>query len=127
MRLLIRWIVLVISIVAAAHASQWLGLPFSAQTETAGDWFRLFVGAAILAFLNATLGNLLKLLTLPLTCLTLGLFSLVINAVMLELAGSLGLGFRVETFWAAFVGSIFISIVNGLLGGVLLADGGKAP
>jgi putative membrane protein len=84
------------------------------------------VGVALLAFLNVTLGKLLKLITLPLSCLTLGFFSLVVNAGVLYFAARLKLGFQIvddgiKAFAAAFVASLLISAINGALG-VFLPD-----
>ena len=78
------------------------------------------LGAAILApivigLVNATLGFILKIMTLPLTLLTLGLFWLVINALMLQLAAFLVPGFYVAGFWSAFFGAIVLSIVSMIL------------
>jgi putative membrane protein len=74
------------------------------------------IAALVIGFVNATLGTLLKLITLPLTVLTLGLFWLVINALMLELASALlSPAFRVDTFGAAFWGAIVLSLVNMVL------------
>jgi putative membrane protein len=87
---------------------------------------KLLIGVLVLSFLNATLGKLLKLITLPLTCLTLGFFSLVVNAFVLYGAAQLNLGFRVtdsgfKAFVASFVASVLISFINGVLG-VFLPD-----
>lgn len=115
-KLLIRWIVLVVSIVVAAYITNLLPFTgFSVDTTLQGIPL-LFIGVAVLALVNATLGSLLKLLTLPLNCLTLGIFSLVINAAMLMLVGTLGLGFRVDGFVSAFVGSILMSVCSAVLG-----------
>src|SRR5450432_807574 len=70
------------------------------------------IAALVIGLVNATLGALLKVLTLPLTILTLGIFWFVINALMLELAAKLVTGFRVDTFLAAFEGAIVLSLVN---------------
>jgi putative membrane protein len=71
------------------------------------------VAALVIGFVNATLGTLLKIVTLPLTILTLGIFWLVINALMLELASFLlRPSFRVDSFGAAFLGAIALSLVN---------------
>jgi len=71
------------------------------------------VAALVIGFVNATLGALLKLITLPLTILTLGIFWLIINALMLELASFLlRPSFRVDSFGAAFLGAIALSLVN---------------
>jgi putative membrane protein len=70
------------------------------------------IAALVIGFVNATLGALLKLITLPLTILTLGIFWFVINALMLELAAAVVPGFRVDSFGAAFLGGIVLSLVN---------------
>jgi putative membrane protein len=60
-------------------------------------------------------GLVLKVITFPLTIVTLGIFWLVINALMLELASAFVPGFRIYGFWAAFVGAIVLSLVNMVL------------
>jgi putative membrane protein len=73
------------------------------------------IAAIVIGLINATLGLILKILTFPLTILTLGLFWLVINALMLQLASSLVPGFYVSGFWTAFFGAIVLSIVSMIL------------
>lgn len=73
------------------------------------------IAAVIIGLVNATLGLFLKVITLPLTILTLGLFWFVINGLMLELASMFVPGFHVRNFVAAFWGGIVLSIVNMLL------------
>jgi putative membrane protein len=73
------------------------------------------IAALAIGFMNATIGVVLKILTFPLTLVTLGLFWFVINALMLELASALVPGFYVRGFFAAFVGAIVLSLVNMLL------------
>jgi putative membrane protein len=73
------------------------------------------IAALVIGFINATLGVVLKILTFPLTLVTLGLFWLVINALMLEFASVLVPGFQVRGFFAAFVGAIVLSLVNVIL------------
>jgi putative membrane protein len=79
-----------------------------------------FLGVALLfGVINATLRPLMKILTFPLILLTLGIFALVVNGLMLWLTSSLssrlGLGFHVSGFWAAFFGALVVSIVSALL------------
>jgi len=79
-----------------------------------------FMGVALVfGIVNAFIRPVAKLLTLPLIILTLGIFALVVNGLMLwltsSLSESLGLGFRVSGFWAAFFGSLVVSIVSTLL------------
>lgn len=70
------------------------------------------IAAVVIGFINGTVGFALKVVTFPLTILTLGLFWLVINAVMIQLASLFIPGFAVEGFWAAFWGAIVLSIVS---------------
>ncbi len=115
-KLLLKWIILVISLVIAAYLTNLIpGTGFAVDTTIDGIP-KLFLGVAVLAVLNMTVGKILKLLTLPLNCLTLGIFSLVINAAMLMLASKLGLGFTIQGFLGAFVGSILMSAINAVLG-----------
>ena len=70
------------------------------------------IAALVIGFVNATLGVFLKIVTFPLVLLTLGLFWLVINAAMIELASAVVPGFHVDTFGAAFIGAIVLALVN---------------
>lgn len=73
-----------------------------------------FVWAAIaLALINAFLRPVLVLLTLPFTILTLGVFLLLLNAAMLNLAGYLVDGFEVEGFWSSVFGAMVVSLFSG--------------
>lgn len=117
---------LAISVFAASVLCQSVGLDFKVQAKGIQQVLILMVGVALLAFLNATLGKFLKFITLPLSCLTLGLFSLVVNAAVLYFAARLELGFAIKDsgfsgFLAAFVASLLISFINGVLG-VFLPD-----
>lgn len=81
-----------------------------------GEWTGILWLALIFGLLNALLRPLLKFLTCPLILLTLGLFTFLINAVMLMLTStvgqSLGIGFTVDNFWQALLGSFVISFVS---------------
>lgn len=114
-RFLIKWALMVVALILAAAVSSLLPIGFSVQTNTVGDFIRLFLGVAVLSVLNATLGKILKFLTIPLNCMTFGLMSLVINAAMFMAAGSLELGFSVKGFLGAFVGSLLYSLFASLL------------
>jgi putative membrane protein len=74
--------------------------------------FAALIAALVIGFINATLGFFLKIITFPLTMITLGIFWLVINALMIELASAIVPGFHVDTFGAAFWGAIVLSLVN---------------
>src|SRR3981189_7300 len=73
------------------------------------------IAALAIGLINATIGLILKILTFPLTILTLGLFWFVINAIMLELAAAVVTGFHVRDFVAAFIGAVLLSIVSSVL------------
>jgi putative membrane protein len=74
--------------------------------------------ALVLAVLNVLVKPLLVVLTLPITFLTLGLFLLVINALIILLAEKLVPGFKVEGFWWAMLFSIIMAVVNYILSGI---------
>ena len=73
------------------------------------------IAPIVIGLVNATIGFVLKILTLPLTLLTLGLFWLIINALMLQLAAAIVPGFYVSGFWSAFFGAIILSLVSMVL------------
>jgi putative membrane protein len=90
------------------------------------NWLTFIWLALIFGVLNALLGPLLKLLTCPLILLTLGLFTLIVNALLFYLAGyigtSFGVGFTVDGFIPALLGSIVVSIVSIILSLVLRSE-----
>jgi putative membrane protein len=73
------------------------------------------IAAVVIGLANATLGIFLKIVTFPLTIVTLGIFWLIINAAMLELAAAFVPGFYIRSFSAAFFGAIVLSLLNMLL------------
>ncbi|HEY7099111.1 MAG TPA: phage holin family protein [Terriglobales bacterium] len=77
--------------------------------------FSALIAALVIGFVNATLGLLLKIITFPLTILTLGVFWLIINAVVIELASAFVPGFHIASFASAFWGGLALSILNMLL------------
>jgi putative membrane protein len=111
MRLLIRWFCTAVAIFAAVKLMP--GLSFR------GPWWQLGIVALIFGLLNALVRPVLEFLTCPLIILTLGLFILVINAVMLWLtavaAEAFGIHFRIADFWSAFWGALVISLVSAAL------------
>ena len=70
------------------------------------------LAALVIGFVNATLGALLKIITLPFTILTFGLFLLVVNALMLEFSAWFVPGFEVRGFAAAFWGALVLSLIH---------------
>ena len=70
------------------------------------------IAAGILGVVNAVIRPVVLVLTLPINLLTLGLFTLVINAAMLKLVSDVVPGFAIESFWAAFLGALLISLIS---------------
>ncbi len=88
--------------------------------QSGDDWWWKFVLVAVaFSLVNSYIRPVLRILTFPISIVTLGLFLLVINALMLMLTGAiseeLSLGLTVDDFWAALLGSIVISIVGAIL------------
>jgi putative membrane protein len=108
MRLLLRWIVLTISIWVVAAIIPGIHVFGGVKTYL---WIALVFG-----LVNAILGNIIKVLTFPLSLLTFGLFLLVINAGMLELTAKWTKNLTIDSFWSAFFGALVISIIGQLLG-----------
>ncbi len=82
---------------------------------TVASFWSAMIAALVLGLINMLVKPILILLTLPITIVTLGLFLLVINALMFWLAGSLLKGFQVNGFWWAVGGALFYSVISGFL------------
>ena len=100
-------------------AALWVATWFVPGVTYAGSWLPFLGVALVFGVLNATIRPVAKILTFPLIILTLGLFALVVNGLMLwltsTLSTALGLGFHVDGFWAAFWGALVVSIVSTIL------------
>ena len=106
MRLLLHWILSAVAVWIVAH--------FVPGIAVSGPVAAL-IAALVIGLVNATLGLVLKILTFPLTILTLGLFWFVINALMLEFAAALVPGFYVRGFIPALIGAVMLSLVSSVL------------
>lgn len=113
MRMLIHWVLTAVAIWIVSR----LVPGFSVSGPVAA-----LIAAVVIGFVNATLGLFLKIVTFPLSIVTLGLFWLIINAVMIKLASAIVPGFRVDTFGAAFWGAIVLSLVNMALKWLVLPE-----
>lgn len=102
----LRWLALTLAILLASHLITGI---------EASGFGAAFFAAAILGILNAFFRPILILLTLPINILTLGLFTFVINAIMLMMVSGVIAGFTVRGFGPALLGSLLISLVSWLL------------
>lgn len=103
---IIRWIVNAIALVVTATILK--EMDFNGILAP-------FVAALVIGVLNAIVRPVLIVITLPINILTLGLFTFVVNAVMIQITASVVSGFQVAGFWAAFFGAILMSIVSFIL------------
>jgi putative membrane protein len=102
----LRWLILTFSIIATSYLID--GIQVSGFVSA-------FFAAAILGILNAFFRPILLILTLPVNILSLGLFTFVINAIVLMMVSGMISGFEVYGFWSAVFGSLLISLVSWLL------------
>jgi len=112
--LFIRWLILTTAIIFASYIMD--GIHVS-------GFFSAFFAAAILGILNAVFRPILIILTLPINILSLGLFTFVINALLLKMASGVISGFDVQGFWSAVFGSLIISLVSWLLSSFINEQG----
>ena len=114
MVLLIRWIFFTLAIIFVA----WL---------VPGIFVENFQSAmlvtVIIALINIFIRPLIVFITLPINILTLGLFGLIVNALLFMLAGYIAPGFYVDGFWSAFLGSIVLAFLGLIINMITLNDG----
>ena len=106
MGIFIRWLILTVAIIVTS---------FLLEGIHVSGFLSAFFAAAMLGILNAFFRPVIFLLTLPINIMTLGLFTFVINAIMLMMASGVITGFEVYGFWSAVFGSLLISIVSWFL------------
>jgi putative membrane protein len=103
MKLLLNWLLSALSLMIVAYLVPGFRV---------NGFLSALIAAVVIGLINATLGFFLKVVTFPLAILTLGVFWLVVNALMLRFATWFVPGFRIDTFWDAFVGAIVLMLVN---------------
>lgn len=111
---LVRWSINLLALVTAAKIIDGIRI----QSLAMG-----ILAAGILGIVNAVIRPVVLILTLPINLLTLGLFTLVINAALLKLVSDLVPGFIIESFRAAFLGALLISIISWVLNIFIGGDG----
>lgn len=111
-KLLLKWAVCAISLGTATYLIKGIHIE---------NFRALIIAALVIGLLNAILRPVFIFLTLPLNILTLGLFTFVINAIMVIFASELVSGFQVTNFWAALLAAIIMSIISLILN-IFIAD-----
>lgn len=106
--LLVKWAILAVAIGVTIYFVPGIGIE--------GGIWQLFLVALVFGLITAVLGPILKVLTLPLMAATLGLFSLVINFALFLLTAWIMPNLKIDGLWPAFLASLIISIVAGILG-----------
>lgn len=110
MEIIVNWVISSLAILSAAYLIPGVHIE---------DFFTAFVLAIVLGIINAVIKPFLIIFTLPINILTLGLFTLVINALLILLATKIVPGFRVDSFWWALLFSIVLSVINSFLNSVV--------
>ncbi len=104
--LFLRWLLVTISIIITSYLVDGIWVD---------GFFSAFFAAAVLGILNALFRPILIIITLPINFITFGLFTFVINALLLKMVSGVVPGFHVYGFWAAVFGSLIISLVSWVL------------
>jgi putative membrane protein len=107
LRLLLHWILNAVALLVVAHFVQGFDVT---------SFVSALIAVIVIGLFNATLGLLLKIITLPLGILTFGIFFLVVNAVILWFSSKFVPGFAVTTFKAAFLGALALAVLHLLFG-----------
>ncbi|KKQ28250.1 MAG: Conserved hypothetical membrane protein [Candidatus Magasanikbacteria bacterium GW2011_GWC2_37_14] len=110
MKLILRWLI---------NAGTLLLLANYLPGIQVSGWYSALIAALVLGLVNALIRPLFILLTLPVNILTLGLFTLVINALLFWFVGTVVQGFLVVGFWSAFWGALIMSVVSWLVSSLL--------
>jgi putative membrane protein len=116
MRLLLTWLI---------NAAALMALPYLMHSVVVDNITTALVAALVLGLVNTVIRPVLVVLTLPVTFLSLGLFILVINALLFWLVAHLVEGFHVAGFWSAFLAAILYSVISWALSTLLLNQDGN--
>ena len=113
MKILLHWFILTGAILLTAYVVP--GIVVS-------NFLTALIAGACLGFINLVIKPVLKLLTLPINILTLGLFSVVINALLFWALTTVVPGFTIATFQAALIGSIIVAVINWIFSKIVKND-----
>lgn len=111
MKLLVRWV--------ALAAAFWVATEVVSGIKIDGGFKTFFWVALLFGLINAIIGSLIKLVTIPISILSFGLFIIVINAAMLQLTDRWSDKLAIDNFWSAIFAALIISVVSGALRKIL--------
>ena len=117
MRLLLTWLI---------NAAALMALPYLMHSVAVSNVGTALIAALVLGLVNTLIRPVLVLLTLPVTLLSMGLFILVINAILFWMVSHWVEGFEVAGFWSAFLAAILYSVISWALSSLLLKNDGNA-
>ena len=100
-------------------AALWVADKIVDGIKLSGDVWQILLIALVFGIVNAILKPILKLLSLPLLIITLGLFAIIINTVLLAITAGLMENLSIDSFWSALLGSLIISVVGAVLNGII--------
>jgi putative membrane protein len=110
-RLVTHWLILAVALAVVAGVMD--------SVDVSGGVIGLLGASLLFGLVDAILGPILRLLTLPLTLVTLGLFTLVVNAILLFIASGLSNALQVGGFFPTVLAALLLSVVSAVLGWVL--------
>ena len=112
-RILLRWLISALAI--------WVATAILPGVDVLGGFWTYLWVALLLGLVNVFLGTILRILTLPLTILTLGLFAIIVNTAVVAFTAWISSKFNIDGFWQALLAAVVISIVTTVLG-LLIPD-----
>lgn len=117
---LLRWVIATVALFVTLQLVDY----FDKESTMSTNWGTLAVAVVVLAIVNAFIRPIIQILALPITCLTLGLFSLVINAALFYGVGEVTGAYHVS-FLGALAGSIVMGLINGAISSMIIDDDKK--
>jgi len=113
MRILLHWLILTGAILITAYVVPGIAV---------SNFLTALIAGACLGFINLVIKPVLKLLTLPINLITLGIFSIVLNALLFWALTVVVPGFSIATFQAALIGSIIVAVINWIFNKIMKED-----
>ncbi len=105
-------------------AALWAAAYFVDGMDLTGDWTGIMIVAAVFGIVNAIIRPIIIFLSIPALILTLGLFTIVINSILLQITDAFSSNLTVDGFWTGILGALVVSVVSSLLSS-FLGDGDK--